>query len=527
MGMKRNNAAWIGLAVLALPTLLVSIDVFVLLLALPTLSADLHASSTEQLWILDVYGFLLSGLMITMGTLGDRIGRRRLLLIGATAFGLASVAAAYSTSPEMLIAARAVLGVAGATLAPSTLALISSMFPDPRRRALAIGVWMTCFMGGAIIGPLVGGALLAHFWWGSAFLLGVPAMVLLLVLGPILLPEHRNPDAGRLDLPSVVLSLATILPAVYGLKELARSGWHASAVVALLAGLAVGAVFVRRQRTLADPLLDLRLFGDRAFSTALGGMFTGTMLTGAMMVFITSHLQLVKGLSPAAAGLWTLPAVVATGLSFQLSPLVARRIRRGYLIGGGLLVSVLGLLLVTQVPAGGGPLPVVVAFVIINLGMGPLVTLATDIIVGSAPVAKAGAAASLNETSGEFGFALGIAALGSLGAAVYRGVVDLPAGLSTQAEADARDTITGATTAAASLPDDAAAAVLSAARDASTTGMHVVAAVSAVLLLALALLTLRMLRHLPPLGPARSAEPAADPAPVSGSPSASAVSGAG
>jgi DHA2 family multidrug resistance protein-like MFS transporter len=510
-----KNSAWLGLAVLALPTLLVSIDVFVLLLALPKLSADLHAGSTEQLWILDVYGFLLSGFMITMGTLGDRIGRRRLLLIGATGFGLASIAAAYSTSPEMLIAARAVLGIAGATLAPSTLALISTMFRDPRQRGLAIGVWMVCFMGGAVIGPVVGGVLLEHFWWGSAFLLGVPAMVLLLILGPVLLPEHRNPGAGRPDLPSVALSLAAILPAVYGLKELARSGWHPVPVASLLTGLAVAVLFVRRQRTLTDPLLDLRLFTNRAFSTALGGMFTGTLLTGAMMVFITQHLQLVDGLSPRSAGLWMVPAVAVTALSFQLSPLLARRVRPAHLIAGGLLISTAGLLLVVRVPAGGGPLPVILAFIVINLGMGPLVTLATGIIVGAAPVERAGAAAALNESSGEFGFALGIAALGSLGTAVYRTTIDLPAGLPARAATDARDTITAATATAPTLPPDLADALLHAARTASTTGMHVVAALSAVLLLGLAVLTFRMLRHLPPLTAQPPAEPAEEPAPAS------------
>jgi DHA2 family multidrug resistance protein-like MFS transporter len=369
-------------------------------------------------------------------------------------------------------------------------------------------------MGGAVIGPVVGGLLLEHFWWGSAFLLGVPAMVLLLVLGPVLLPEHRNPDAGRPDLPSVALSLAAILPVVYGLKELARSGWHPVPVVSLLTGLAVAVLFVRRQRTLADPLLDLRLFTNRAFSTAVGGMFTGTLLTGAMMVFITQHLQLVDGLSPRSAGLWMVPAVAVTALSFQLSPLLARRFRPAHLIAGGLLISTAGLLLVTRVTADGGPLPIILAFVVINLGMGPLVTLATGIIVGAAPVERAGAAAALNETSGEFGFALGIAALGSLGAAVYRTTIDLPAGLPVTAAAGARDTITAATAAAPTLPTDLADALLHAARTASTTGMHVVAALSAALLLGLAVLTFRMLRHLPPLAAQTPADPVPPPEPA-------------
>ncbi|MFG2040295.1 MFS transporter [Dactylosporangium sp. NPDC048998] len=516
---------WLGLAVLALPALLVSIDVFVLLLALPRIGAELHASSTEQLWILDVYGFLLSGFMITMGTLGDRIGRRRLLLLGAAAFGAASIAAAYSTGPVMLIAARAALGIAGATLAPSALALISGLFPDPRRRGLAIGVWMVCFMSGAIIGPVVGGSLLQHFWWGSAFLLGVPAMALLLVLGPILLPEQRHPGTGRFDLPSVGLSLAAILPAVYGVKELARGGWHPLPVAALAAGLAFTAVFVRRQRTLADPLLDLRLFGDRALATTLGGMFTGTMLTGAMMVFITQHLQVVAGLSPRDAGLWILPAAIASAASFQLAPLLARRIPPGRLIGAGLLTSAAGAALVVLVPAGAGPLPIVAAFVISNLGMGPMVTLATGIVLGSAPPERAGSAGALNEVSGEFGYALGIALLGSLGTAVYRAVVDLPPGLPASAASGARDTVTAATAAAAGLPADVAAPLLAAARTAATSGLHVVAAVCAVVLAALAVLTLRMLRDLPPLTAARpepepALDPAAEPAPAPALPAA-------
>ncbi|MFI5907665.1 MFS transporter [Dactylosporangium sp. NPDC051541] len=507
--MKRSP--WLGLAVLALPALLVSIDVFVLLLAMPRIGAELQASSTEQLWILDVYGFLLSGFMITMGTLGDRIGRRRLLLLGAGAFGVASVVAAYSSGPVMLIAARAVLGIAGATLAPSALALISGLFPDPRRRGLAIGVWMVCFMSGAVIGPVVGGLLLEHFWWGSAFLLGVPPMLLLLVLGPLLLPEQRHPNTKPFDLASVGLSLAAILPFVYGVKELARNGWSPLPLAALAAGLVLGAAFVRRQMTAGtarEPLLDLRLFRDRGFATALGGLFAGTMLTGAMMVFITQHLQLVDGLSPQTAGLWILPAAIATAVGFQVAPLLARRVRQGWLMAGGLLLSAAGVAAVILIPADAGPLPIIAAFIVTNLGMGPMVTLATGIVLGSAPPERAGSAGALNEVSGEFGYALGIALLGSLGTAVYRAVVDLPAGLSPQAAAGARDTVTSAVAVAAGQPGDAQG-LLDAARAASTTGLHVVAAVCAVALAGLAVVTFRMLRHLPPL--------TAAPAPAEGS----------
>ncbi len=325
---RAGRREWIGLAVLALPTLLVSIDVFVMLLALPHLSEALQASSTQQLWIMDMYGFALSGFMITMGTLGDRIGRRRLLLFGGAAFGAASVLAAFSTSAPMLIGARAILGVAGATLAPCTLALITNLFRDPRQRGLAIGIWLACFMGGAMIGPVVGGFMLAHFWWGSVFLLGVPAMVLLLVLGPVLLPEQRG-GAGRLDLRSVALSLAAILPFIFGVKEIAKSGPGTSALAALVVGAFFGVRFVRRQRRLADPLLDLRLFRNRPFSTALTSVLLGTMLMGALMMFITQHFQIVQGMSPLRTGLWMLPAVVLGTAGVLVAPLLARRAPAG------------------------------------------------------------------------------------------------------------------------------------------------------------------------------------------------------
>jgi MFS transporter, DHA2 family, multidrug resistance protein len=401
-----------------------------------------------------------------------------------------------------------------ATIAPSTLALISNMFRDARQRGLAIGVWLVCFMGGAAIGPVVGGVLLENFWWGAVFLLGVPAMVLLGVLGPVLLPEYRDTGAGRLDLFSVALSLATILPIVYGLKELARSGWQPVPVAAVLAGLAVGVLFVRRQRRLEHPLLDLRLFTDRAFSAALGGMFFGTLLMGAIMLFITQYLQLVEGLPPLRAGLWMLPAVAASIVSFLFSPLLARQIRPAHLIGAGLLVSVTGLLVITQVQATSAPIALATGFALINFGAGPLVTLGTDLVVGAAPPEKAGSAAAMNETAGEFGFALGIATLGSIGTAIYRGriVHDIPAGIPAHAAAAARDTLTGAATAAQHLPGNLGTALLTPAREAFTTGMHAAAALSAVLLAAIAILVVTLLRHVPPTGGAGAAgdgEPAA------------------
>src|SRR5690348_11620005 len=273
---RAGRREWIGLAVIALPCLLYSMDLTVLNLAVPSLTVDLKPTSTQLLWIIDIYGFLVAGSLITMGTLGDRIGRRRLLLIGAVAFGAASVLAAFSRSAATLIASRAVLGLAGATLAPSTMSLIRNMFLDPHQRSVAIGVWISSYSAGAVIGPPVGGLLLEHFWWGSVFLVSVPMMVLVLVLGPILLPEFRDPDAGRPDPLSAVMSVAAVLGVIYGLKQIAAHGLSVLPVLSIVAGLGVGALFVRRQRHLDDPLIDLRLFKAPAFSASLATYMLAT-----------------------------------------------------------------------------------------------------------------------------------------------------------------------------------------------------------------------------------------------------------
>jgi MFS transporter, DHA2 family, multidrug resistance protein len=487
---RATRRDWIGLAVIALPCLLYSMDLTVLFLAVPHLSADLRPTSTQLLWITDIYGFLLAGSLITMGTLGDRIGRRRLLLAGAAAFGVASVLAAFSTSAGMLIAARALLGVAGATLAPSTLSLIRSMFVDPRQRTVAIGVWISSFSAGGAIGPLAGGVLLEHFWWGSVFLLAVPVMALLLVVGPVLLPEYRDPNPGRLDLPSAGLSLAAVLLVIYGLKRIAQDGPGWLPVLSIVAGLAVGVVFVRRQHRLADPLLDLRLFANRAFSAALATNILGFFVGFAALLFVAQYLQLVLGLSPLRAGLWTVPSGAGFIVGSMLTPLLARRLRPALVMASGLALAAVGFGLLTQVDPTSGLTVLVTGSVLFSLGLAPVFTLAADLVVGTAPPERAGAASAISETSSEFGGALGIAILGVIGTAVYRGQVadTVPAGLPSEAAAAARDTLGGAVAAASQLPEQLGARVLDVAHEAFTQGLHLTFAISAAVAIGIAIL---------------------------------------
>jgi MFS transporter, DHA2 family, multidrug resistance protein len=475
---RATRREWIGLAVIALPCLLYAMDLTVLTLAVPSLTEDLRPSATELLWIVDIYGFLVAGFLITMGTLGDRIGRRRLLLVGAAAFGAASVVAAFATSPEMLIASRAVLGVAGATLAPSTLSLIRGMFEDPHQRTVAIGIWIASFSAGAAIGPLVGGVLLEQFWWGSVFLLAVPVMVGLLVVGPRLLPEYRDPQPGRLDLVSVALSLAAVLGVIYGIKSTATGGASTVAAAITAAGLALGIAFVARQRRLADPMIDLGLFSKPGFSTALGANLLGFAVVFGLDVFIAQYLQLVLGYSPLAAGLWSMPAAIAFVVGSQLTPPLSTRVRPPLLMLGGLAFALVGAAVITQAQATSGPGVVVAGVVVLSLGFAPLFTLAADIAVGSAPAERAGAASGISETSSELGGALGLALLGTIGTAVY------------QAGAPGSETLAEVTR----------ADLLAPAREAFTHALQVTAGISAAIIAAAALLVATLVWR-----PARSA----------------------
>jgi MFS transporter, DHA2 family, multidrug resistance protein len=505
---RAGRREWAGLAVLALACLLYAMDLTVLHLAVPALSADLRPSSAELLWITDIYGFMVAGFLVTMGTLGDRIGRRRLLLTGAAAFGVVSVAAAFSTTPEMLIASRALLGIAGATLAPSTLSLIFSMFHDPRQRSTAIGVWITSFSAGGAIGPVVGGVLLEHFWWGSVFLLALPVMALLLVLGPRVLPEYRDPNADRLDLLSAALLLVAVLTVIFGIKEIAQNGISWLAVSSILAGLAVGVVFVRRQFRLADPMIDPRLFRVPTFNASLAVNLLGIFIAVGYFLFVAQYLQLVLGLSPLRAGLWSLPSAAGLIIGSNLAPQILRRVRPAYVIGAGLALAAVGLGVLTRVGGSNDLAILVAASLVVSVGLAPVFTATTDLIVGSAPPERAGAASGISETGSELGGALGIAILGSIGVAIYRSGLanNLPAGIPNQAALVARDTLGGAVGVAYQLPAGVGAGLLAAAREAFTIGLQVTAGISAAVAIGIAVLATVMLRGVPRTSQVESTE---------------------
>lgn len=491
---------WIGLAVLSLACLLYVMDLTVLHLAVPSLSVDLRPTSAQLLWIIDVYGFLVAGSLITMGTLGDRIGRRRLLMIGAACFGAVSIMAALSTSASMLIASRALMGVAGATLAPSTLSLIFNMFPDPRQRSIAIGWWIASFSAGSAVGPVLGGLLLEYYWWGSVFLLALPVMALLLILGPRVLPEYRDPEAGRLDLVSAGLSLVSILAVIFGLKEIAQDGVAPDALGAIIGGLVIGYVFVSRQRGLDDPLIDVRLFRIRSFNVSLATNVLVIFVMVGYFLFVAQYLQLVLNLSPLQAGLWSLPSAIGFIIGSTQSSRFVHRVRPGLLVGACLIVSAIGLAMLTFIGESNGLGIIVGASVVISLALSPLFNLTTELIVGSAPQEKAGAASGISETGAELGGSLGIALMGSIGIAVYRNGVAraLPPETPPAIAEAALDTLGGAVEVAGQLGGSAGAALLDAARQAFTDGLRLTAGISAVLAFGLAILASTLLRGVPP-----------------------------
>jgi DHA2 family multidrug resistance protein-like MFS transporter len=463
--------AWLALGVLTLGVLLIGVDGTVLALAIPFIAKDLQTAPTQVLWIGDIYSFVLAGLLVTMGGLGDRIGHKKLLLAGATAFAISSVATAYAPNAGLLIGARALLGVAGATLAPSTLALIRSLFPQPRERSVAVGIWASTFSAGAALGPMIGGLLLEHFWWGSVFLINVPVAVVLFVGGIALLPEQRNPVRGPWDPPSVVLSLIGMLGLVYAVQEGTVNGFHVDTLVAGVVGAAALARFVRRQLRLPTPLIDVRLFGNRAFSAVIVANLLAVLGLSGVVYFLSQFFQLVMGYAPLRAGLAELPAAVSATLFGVLAGVAMRHSspRTILTIGLALVGSAMASLALigpsTAYPQLG------ISLFVLGVGLGLAYTAASDAILTSVPPERAGAAAAVSETGYELGMALGIATLGSIVTGVFRALA-------------AEDSLPNAIEAAKHLPDERALEMLIVAKSAFSSGLAVAAGIGSVLLLA-------------------------------------------
>jgi MFS transporter, DHA2 family, multidrug resistance protein len=417
---RAGRREWIGLALIALACAAYSVDLTVLYLAVPAVSAALHPTAAQLLWILDIYGFVLAGTLLTMGTLGDRIGRRRLLLLGAAGFGIASVLAAFATSAPMLIAARAVLGIAAATLAPTTLSLIRHMFQDARERALAISAWAGSLSAGAALGPVVSGLVLEYFWWGSVFLIAIPAIVLLLALGPFFLPEYRNRERHRIDWLSVALSLAAILPTIYGLKQMAERGLGWPPAITCLAGIGLAVIFFHRQRRLPTPLLDARLLRVRGSGSALAAYALVNLVCSGLSVLIAQYVRLVLQMRPLEAGLWVSPLPAFFMLGSVATPFLLRHAAPVALLISGLVLGATGFLALSQVGELSSPLALVWAGAIYGPALGMVLTVAMERIIACTPAQNSGMVSAVAQMGAQLGAALGIALLGSLSATIYR-----------------------------------------------------------------------------------------------------------
>jgi len=511
---RAGRREWTGLGVLLLPLLLVSMDVSVLYFAVPFISRDLQPTSTQQLWIFDIYGFVLAGLLITMGALGDRIGRRRLLLMGAAAFSLSSLGAAYSHTAGQLIAARAVQGIAGATLMPSTLALIRNMFPDEKQRRTAIAIWTSGTMSGIALGPVLSGFLLNHFWWGSVFLINVPFMVMLLVLAPLLVPEFRAPQAGRFDLLSSVLSLGAVLPAVYGIKEIAANGLDYPRITCIAAGAAVGIAFVWRQARSPAPMIELKLFRSRGYAGSVAMSLLSMFAIVGFAIFTTQYLQSVLGMSPFTAALWSLVPMAGTIAAAPLTRILVQHIDRAYIAAGGFGIAGAGFGWLTQLQARSPIWFLLIGATVYAAGIVGVMAVANELIMGAVPPERAGAAAAVAETAAEFGGALGMAVLGSIGAAVYRSglAASAPPGTPPATLSAARDTLGGAVAVAGRLPGRTGANLLEAARTAFTHGLDNAAAGSAIATVLAAAACIAFLRGVRVEAPAATAVKPPSPA---------------
>jgi len=494
---KATARSWVGLAVLVLPLLLITIDGTVLILGLPSISAELSPTGIEQLWMIDIYSLVLAGLLVAMSTVGDRFGRRRNLLIGAVVFATASATGAVATSPWMLIGARALLGVGGAIMMPSTLSLVRNMFLDRQQRRYAMAVWAAMASVGAAVGPIVGGWVIETFSWQAAFLMNIPVMLLLLILGPLLLPESRNPGLRKIDILSVVLSFIGMIGVVYAIKTLTGGKDIALGTAALAVGFIALALFVRRQLTLPTPLLEVRLFKVRYFRGAvIADLLSIFAMVGALVALI-QYLQLVLGLNPLQASVWLIPQAIFAATAAFIAAASVKRVLPAYVIATGLLIAAVGFMLTIFLSPASSPALIATALALVSLGAGIGLALSNDIVMSSVKPERAGQAAATSETAYELGTTLGTAVLGGVLVAWYTRVVtagtdalELTGDLAERASS----TMAEALLVAAELGGSTGAAILDVAEDAFTEAIIVtgIAGAGVMVLTAIwALVTLR------------------------------------
>ncbi|WP_406252232.1 MFS transporter [Streptomyces atratus] len=488
---------WVVLVVLCLSLLLVALDATVLHVAVPAVTEDLRPSAVGLLWIVDAYPLVCASLLILFGTLGDRVGRRRVLLLGYALFGVASAIAALAGSPGVLIAARALLGVGGAMIMPATLSILRQVFPDRRERAVAIGVWTAVAAVGAATGPVIGGFLVEHFWWGSVFLINVPLMALVLPVGRLLLPESRGSHDGPWDVLGALMAAAGVLGMVLGVKRAgAGEVLSPATLVPLLIGAVLLIVFVRRQKRRPHPLIDIGLFARPAFSTAVGCIILAMLALVGLELIAVQYLQLVLGLSPLQTGLRLLPLTFAAMAAGATGSYTLRRVGPRRMVGWGFVLTAVSVLILTAMGQHDRPALLTAAFVALGFGLQTTLFGAYESMLSEAPADQAGGAAAIGETSYQLGAGMGIALLGSVMNAAYApGLSKLyEAGVPAGARAAAAHSLGEAYQVADRLGGPLGAVLRSTARHSFITGLHVTLLVSAALLLVGALAALRLPR---------------------------------
>ncbi|MBO3749073.1 MFS transporter [Streptosporangiaceae bacterium NEAU-GS5] len=484
---------WSVLTLLCLSLLLIGVDATVLHIAVPALTAALEPSAVQLLWIIDVYSLVVAPLLVTFGTLGDRFGRRRLVLAGYVVFGLASLGSAFAPSPSALIVARACLGVGGAMIMPATLSMIRQVFTDRRERAIALGVWSAVAAGGAAVGPLIGGVLVEHLWWGAVFLINVPVLAVTLPMAVRLLPRDRDRVPHRWDGLSAALSFTGLLAVAFGLKEAGygHTIGRFEAVLVLCGGAALLIWFVRRQRRLAYPLIDIGLFARRGFTVGVACVLLAVFALVGLELMLAQYLQLVLGLSPLEAAVRMLPLMVAAiggGLS------AAHLLQRGGLratMSGGLALTAVSLAPVLAWGTEQHTFMLAICFVGIGFGVEVALLAASDTIMASTPESRAGGAAAIEETAYELGAGLGIAVLGTITTIVYAPSLGDVGGLAAGTMAEARESLAAAAHVASTVGGSpggelVAGELLATARAAFVHALHVTVAVSVLLLAAVA-----------------------------------------